>query len=159
MSVASDGGTRLQERELKIIRVFEAPRRVVFRAWVDAKQLAQWWGPSGFTNPICEVDAHPGGALRIVMRAPDGVEHQMQGVFREVVEPERLVFTNRALGPNGETLLEGLTSVTFTEQEGKTTMTLETSAVALVARAGTMLDGMNEGWNQSLERLTIVLAG
>ncbi len=150
---------RLEERRLKIIRVFDAPRRIVFKAWVDAEQLARWWGPRGFTNPLCEVDARPGGTIRIIMRAPDGVSHEMRGVFREVSEPERLVFTNRAIGPNGESLLEGLTTVSFSEREGKTTMTLDTSAVALLPEAHAMLNGMNDGWNQSLDRLTMVLAG
>ncbi|HEY2486000.1 MAG TPA: SRPBCC domain-containing protein [Candidatus Binataceae bacterium] len=150
---------RLVERKLKITRVFDAPRRVVFKAWTDPEQLARWWGPRGFTNPLCEVDARPGGAIRIIMRAPDGVSHEMKGVFREINEPERLVFTNRAIGSQGEPLLEGLTTVSFTEQEGKTTMTLETSAVALLPEARAMLNGMNDGWNQSLERLTMVLGG
>ena len=150
---------RLVERRLKIIRVFDAPRRVVFKAWTDPEQLARWWGPKGFTNPLCEVDARPGGAIRIIMRAPDGASHEMSGVFQEIIEPERLVFTNRAIGSNGEPLLEGLTTVQFTEQEGKTTMTLDTSAVALLPEANRMLSGMNDGWNQSLERLTMVLRG
>jgi len=157
--VPDDAATRLVERRLKITRVFDAPRQLVFKAWIDPEQLARWWGPKGFTNPLCEVDARPGGTIQIVMRAPDGVSHQMRGVFREVSAPERLVFTNRAVGPNGEALLEGLTTVSFSEQEGKTTMTLETSAVALVAEARAMLNGMNQGWNQSLERLTMVLGG
>ena len=157
--VPDQAGNRSVERRLKIIRVFDAPRRVVFKAWIDPEQLARWWGPRGFTHPLCEVDARPGGAIRIIMRAPDGMSHEVKGVFREINEPERLVFTNRAIGSQGEPLLEGLTTVSFTEQEGKTTMTLETSAVALLPEARSMLDGMNDGWNQSLERLTMVLAG
>ena len=150
---------QLVERRINIIRVFNAPRRVVFKAWTEPEQLAQWWGPRGFTNPLCEVDARPGGTIRIIMRAPDGVSHEMRGVFREVSESERLVFTNRAIGPNGESLLEGLTTVSFSEREGKTTMTLDTSAVALLPEARAMLNGMNDGWSQSLERLTMVLGG
>ena len=157
--VPDDAANRLMERRLKIIRVFDAPRRVVFKAWIDPGQLAQWWGPKGFTNPLCEVDARPGGAIRIIMRAPDGVNHEVRGVFREINEPERLVFTNRAIGSQGEQLLEGLTTVSFTEQEGKTTMTLDTSAVALLPEARAMLNGMNDGWNQSLDRLTMVFGG
>ena len=150
---------QLVERRINIIRVFNAPRRVVFKAWTEPEQLAQWWGPRGFTNPLCEVDARPGGAIRIIMRAPDGVSHEMRGTFREISEPERLVFTYRAIGTRGESLLEGLTTVSFSEQEAKTTMTLDTSAVALLPEAHGMLNGMNDGWNQSLERLTIVLGG
>ena len=61
------------EREITITRVFDAPRALVFQAWTDAKHLAQWWGPHGFTNPVCEIDPRPGGAIYIVMQAPDAV--------------------------------------------------------------------------------------
>lgn len=157
--VPDHAANRLAERRLKIIRVFDAPRRIVFKAWIDPEQLARWWGPRGFTSPLCEVDARPFGTIRIVMRAPDGVSHEMRGVFRELNEPERLGFTSRAIGPNGEPLLEGLTTVSFSEREGKSMITLDTSAVALLPEARAMLNGMNDGWSQSLERLTVVLGG
>ena len=60
------------EHQLRITRVFDAPREVVFKAWTDPQLLAQWWGPKGFTNPVCELDARPGGAIRVHMRGPDG---------------------------------------------------------------------------------------
>ncbi len=77
----------------------------------------------------------------------------MKGVFREIVEPERLVFTNVAVDKEGNPLLDGLTTVTFAEHGGKTKLTLQTRAVALVAAAARMLEGMEAGWTQSLERL------
>src|ERR1700681_2485690 len=67
------GTTESSEWDLVIARVFDAPRSLVFRAWTDARHTAQWWGPKGFTNPVCELDARVGGAIRIHMRAPDGV--------------------------------------------------------------------------------------
>src|SRR5260370_13865221 len=141
------------QRELVITRVLDAPRELVFRLWTDPKHMAQWWGPRGFTNPVCEMDVRPGGAWRIVMRGPDGFEYPGRGVYREVVEPERLVFTNLAVDREGNTLLEGLTTVIFAEHGGKTKLTLQTSAVGLVADAARMLEGMEQGWTQSLERL------
>ncbi len=141
------------ERNIVLTRIIDAPRELVFQAWTDPKQLARWWGPKGFTNPVCEVDANPGGALRMVMRAPDGAEYPMKGVFQEVVESERLVFTNIAIDAQGNHLLEGLTTVTFAEHEGKTKLTLQTGAVALVPHADRYLEGMEAGWTQSLERL------
>jgi uncharacterized protein YndB with AHSA1/START domain len=150
--------TESARRVLEIDRVFDAPRSVVFKAWTDSEQLAQWWGPKGFTNPVCEIDVRRGGAIRIVMRAPDGAEYPMTGVFREIVEPERLVFTNIAVDDKGNTLIDGLTTVTFAEHGDKTKLTLRTSAVALVARAVAMLEGMEAGWTQSLERLADHLA-
>jgi uncharacterized protein YndB with AHSA1/START domain len=121
--------------------------------------VARWWGPKGFTNPVCEMDVRPGGALRIIMRAPDGADYPMRGVFREIVEPERLVFTNVALDGDGKPILEGLTTVTFVEEDGKTKLTLQTRAAALVTYAARMLEGMEEGWTQSLERLAQYVPG
>ena len=76
--------TNFGEREIEIIRVFDAPRALVFKAWTDPKQLMQWWGPKGFTNPVCEADARVGGAWRIVMRAPDGNEFPCGGEYLEI---------------------------------------------------------------------------
>src|SRR5258706_12536384 len=86
-------GTTPAERELTITRIFDAPRELVFKVWTDPKHLAQWWGPQYFTNPVCEIDLRPGGALYIQMTDPDGVAYPVKGTFREVVPPERLVFT------------------------------------------------------------------
>jgi uncharacterized protein YndB with AHSA1/START domain len=153
MANKSDAAGTQLKREIVLTRVFDAPRSLVFKAWTDVKQLARWWGPHGFTNPVCEIDVRPGGALRIVMRGPDGVDYPMKGVFREVVEPERLVFTNIVVDHDGKHLAEGLTTVTFAEHEGKTKLTLQTGMVVLVAQAAPMLEGMEAGWTQSLERL------
>jgi uncharacterized protein YndB with AHSA1/START domain len=141
------------ERELTITRVFDAPRALVFKAWTDTEHLAQWWGPAGFTNPVCEFDARVGGALRIHMRSPDGTVYPMTGVIREIVTPERLVFTSIALGAAGEHLLECLTTVTFADEGGKTRLTLQTRAVAVTADAVGYLQGMETGWTQSIDRL------
>ena len=145
--------TAPMERELVLTRIFDAPRVLVWRAWTDPKHLAQWWGTQGFTNPVCEIDPRPGGALRIVMRAPDGVEYPMIGVFREISPPARLVFTNIAVDQAGKPILDGLTTVLFAEQGGKTKLTLQTRAAALVDYAAAYLAGMEAGWNQSLDRL------
>src|ERR1700674_2262605 len=120
--------------------------------------MARWWGPKGFTNPVCELDVRPGGALRIVMRAPDGADYPMKGVFREIVEPERLVFTNIAVDQDGNHLIEGLTTVTFAEHAGKTTLTVHTRAVGLAPVTARMLAGMEAGWTQSIDRLEAYLA-
>jgi len=140
-------------REVTLTRVFDAPRSLVFKLWTEPKHLAKWWGPKSFTNPVCEVDARPGGAIRIVMRAPNGVDYPMTGSFREIVAPERLVFTTVAEDASGGRLIEGLTTVTFAEHGGKTTVTVHARAVALVPIAEQMIKGMDAGWTQSLEKL------
>lgn len=145
-------------REVRITRVFDAPRDLVFKAWTDAQHMAQWWGPHQFNNPVCELDARPGGALRIHMRGPDGVVHPMTGTFREVVEPERLVFTAVVEDQDGNAVLEALTTVTFARQGRKTKVTVHAKAVGLTPLAPQMLAGMQAGWTQSLERLATLLA-
>lgn len=144
----------LMERTVVITRVFHASRELVFRTWTDPAHLAAWWGPKDFTNPLCQVDLRVGGTLRIVMRAPDGTEHPVRGVFREITPPERLVFTNTATDGAGKVLLEGLTTVTFADQgKGYTRLTVESRAVARVDYASRMLEGMEAGWAQSIDRL------
>jgi uncharacterized protein YndB with AHSA1/START domain len=146
------------QREVTITRVFDGPRSLVFRMWTDPKHMAQWWGPHHFTNPVCEIDARPGGAIRIHMRGPDGVVYPMTGAFREIVEPERLVFTAVAEDSDGNPLLESLTTVTFAEQGGKTKLTVHAQAIGIAPVAAQMLAGMEAGWTQSLERLEQLVA-
>jgi uncharacterized protein YndB with AHSA1/START domain len=141
------------EREVTITRVLPAPRERVFRAWTDPAHLSQWWGPKGFTNPVCEVDARMRGALRIVMRAPDSSEYTMKGEFREVVPPQRLEFTNISVDQDGSHLIEGVTIVTFAAQGDKTAMTLHTRAVGVVPLSAQMLDGLEEGWAETIDKL------
>ena len=146
------------EGTVEIVRTFDAPRALVWQAWTDPKMMAQWFGPRGFTSTVPKLDARVGGALRIVMHGQDGNDYPMKGVFLEVVAPERLVFTNIALDHDGNHLLEGETTVTFTEQGGKTTLTLHTRAVGRVPMAPQMLAGMNAGWTQSIDKLGELLA-
>jgi uncharacterized protein YndB with AHSA1/START domain len=140
-------------RELTITRVFDAPREVVFAAWTDPKQVAQWWGPTGFTSPVCELDVRPGGAILIHMRAPDGKIYPMTGVFVEVVPPERIVFTSNALDKDGKAMFENLNTVKFAEENGKTLVTLHAKVVKSSAGAVQHLDGMEMGWKLTLDRL------
>jgi uncharacterized protein YndB with AHSA1/START domain len=156
----TSAATNPLERELTLTRVFDAPRELVFRAWTEPEHLKQWWGPRGFTTPACDVDLRVGGTWKIVMRFPDGVnEHTMQAVYREILPPERLSFTNVALDKDGTRLLEGLTTITLEEHGSKTKLTMYTRMTGLVSYADRMLDGMEPGWSQTLERLGEALAG
>jgi uncharacterized protein YndB with AHSA1/START domain len=147
-----------EERELVLTRVFDAPRELVFKAWTDPKQVAQWWGPHRFTNPVCDLDVRPGGAIRIHMRGPDGTVYPMTGVYNEVVEPERLVFTSAALDADGNPMFEVLTTVTFAEQGGKTKQIMRARVIKSTAEAAPYIKGMEAGWTQSLERLAESIA-
>ncbi len=144
--------------EVVLTRVFDAPRQLVWKAWTDSKMMAQWWGPKSFTNPVCEMDVRPGGKMLIHMQGPDGAVYPMTGVFREVIAPERLVFSDVAEDLDGNPLLEGETTVTFEEQGGKTKLTVRSSARAVEPIGDDMLKGMNEGWSQSLDRLAELMA-
>jgi uncharacterized protein YndB with AHSA1/START domain len=150
--------TESKEREVVITRVFDAPRELVFKAWTDPKIMKEWYGPKMFTNTVCELEARVGGAWRIVMRGPDGAEYPGRGVYREVVKPERLVFTSEATDKEGKIILKGLATVTFAEEGGKTKLTLRMRATAMVDYAVAYLDGMEAGWAQSLEKLVEELA-
>ncbi len=119
------------------------------------------------------MDVRPGGAYRIVMRGPDGVDHPAKGVYREVVEPERLVMTinhselsdewHDLVNPNrdkaaGKPAVEGLTTVTFEEQGGKTKLTIRMLFESAAVRDALLRIGMTQGWSQSLERLEALVA-
>jgi uncharacterized protein YndB with AHSA1/START domain len=141
------------QREVTLVRVFDAPRDLVWTAWTEAKHLAEWWGPRGFTNPVCAWSARPGGKILVHMRGPDGTVYPMTGTFHEVAAPERLVFLAVAEDHEGKRLLESLTTVTFEEQGAKTKLTVHAKAVGLVPIAAQMLAGMQQGWSESLDKL------
>jgi uncharacterized protein YndB with AHSA1/START domain len=141
------------EKEMKLIRMINAPRELVFRAWTDPAEVKKWWGPKDFTNPVCNVDATPGGEILIHMQAPDKTIYPMDGEFHEIVEPEKLVFTTAALDKNGNRLFEVLNTVTFAEENGKTKISLHALVSNITEEGKPYIDGMNEGWNQSIDRL------
>src|SRR5579862_2190161 len=116
-------------------------------------------GAAGFTNPRCELDVRPGGAIHIDMRGPDGTVYPMAGVYREIVGPERLVFVSSALDKEGQPLFEVLTTVTLAERAGKTTLTMEARVVKSTPAAAPYLAGMDAGWAQTLERFEAYAAG
>jgi uncharacterized protein YndB with AHSA1/START domain len=147
------------QRTLTLERIIDAPRELVFKAWTDPKQVARWWGPHHFTNPVCELDARPGGAILIHMAGPDGVVYPTKGTFDEVVEPERLIMTISAIDDEeGNFQLEDITTVTFAEHEGKTKLTVHAVVTKASPAAEGALAGMEQGWSESLERLADYVA-
>jgi uncharacterized protein YndB with AHSA1/START domain len=137
------------ERELVITRVFDAPRDLVFKAWTDARHAKSWWGPRDYPATHLEMDVRPGGVWRGRLRSTnDGKELGLGGVFREVVAPERVVFTF-AWEEEGERGLETLVTVTFAEQDGKTRMTFRQTPFQSIEER----DGHRGGWSSSFDRL------
>jgi uncharacterized protein YndB with AHSA1/START domain len=161
------------EDEFLIARTFEAPRSLVFQAWTDPRQMAQWWGPHAFTIPVCEMDPRAGGEWLIVMRGTDGTDYAAQGVYREVAASERIVFTMDCSGHPAEwhdlvkpgrgadennPAGEMVSLVTFDEHDGGTTLTIRTRFETPAIRDAMLAMGMTDGWSQSLERLDALLA-
>ncbi|KKI91030.1 polyketide cyclase [Bacillus sp. SA1-12] len=111
--------TQVGDREIVIIRVFNAPRDLVFAAWTKEEQLSKWWGPRGFTSTFQKFDLKPGGTWQFIMHGPDGVDYPNTNVFVEIVNFERIVFKH-AVFPHF------LATATFEDLVGKTKLTYRT---------------------------------
>ena len=139
--------------ELHLRRFFAAPRQIVFDAWTKPEMVKEWWGPRGFTNPVCEMDAQRGGEILIHMQAPDGTVYPMTGRFVEFYPPYRFHFTSGPLDQEGRQLFELWTSVFFEEKNGGTEVVLDVHVTKTTPGAPMYLKGMREGWSQSLDKL------
>ena len=151
---------------LVITRVFDAPRDLVFKAWTEPQRLMRWWGPRGFTTPFCKVDLRPGGVFHYCMRSPEGRDYWGRGVYREIAEPERIVYLDSFADEEGNPVepahygmspghpAETLVTVTFVEHEGKTKVTLHHSVPEAVPERS----GIQQGWTEMLDRLAEELA-
>ena len=142
------------KRELTIRRTFDAPRTLVFEAWTQPQHLSQWSCPRGFTCTDNGGELRVGGAFSASMRAPDGTEHRLSGVYREIVPPERLVFTHCWLDDSGRPGPETLVTVTLLERSGRTEMTFHQGGFESVASR----DGHEQGWTSCFELLAELLA-
>ena len=155
------------KQALVITRVFDASRDLVFKAWTEPERLIRWWGPKGFTTPFCKIDFRPGGVFHNCMRSPEGRDFCGKGVYREVVEPERIVFTDFFVDEKGDPVpatyygmspswpAETLVTVTFAEHEGKMKLTLHH---ALASVPASERDLCQQGWSESLDKLAGDLA-
>lgn len=138
----------IADRELVITRIIDAPRALVFKAWIQPEHVARWWGPQGFTATYCEMDIRVGGKYRCGMRSPQGTEHRKVGVYREIVEPERIVFTFAWEDANGNPGHELLTTVTFAEHGEQTQLTLRQAVFETTEGR----DDHVTGWTSCLQR-------
>jgi len=136
--------------ELVITRTFRAPRKLVWQAWADPKNMIQWMGPRHHPASHYENDFRPGGAWRSRLAATDGSEDLwLGGNYRELIEPERMVFTFAWDGDDGKPENEMLITITLAEDVAGTKMTLHQTGF----RAVEQRDGHNEGWTSCFDRL------
>ena len=143
-----------------IARTFDAPRELVFKMFTDPKHLARFWGPEGFTSTVREAVPRPGGAFHIDMRGPDGAIYPCKGVYREAVEPDRIVYIGEPDGGHGcggGLPPRALVTITFAGHDGKTTLTINTRFEAAADRDAAVRMGFNMGWASSLDRLADLL--
>lgn len=140
--------------EVEFSRVFDAPRRLVFEAHARAEHVRRWWGPRGTTMTECELDFRPGGKWRFVIRKSGGQVYAFHGEFREIVVPERFVWT---FGFDGMPGPPGLETYTFTEAGGQTTLTSVAHFDSIEARDAAIASGMETGAAETWDRLEELL--
>lgn len=141
--------------DISITRIFDAPRDLVFRNWVRAAELGAWFAPDGFTVTRCEVDARPAGRWQVEFRSGTGDAHREYGEFREVVRPERLVFTLTQQGADGGAGPETLVTVVFADHGSKTEMTFRQAGLGSMETR----DGNAGGWKECFDKLEKHLSG
>ena len=136
--------------EIVMTRSFDAPARLVFEALTDVRHVSRWWGCSEGTDSVFEIDFRVGGEYRFCIRAPSGQEYRQRGIFREIVPPERLVFTFAWDAQGGQRTNEMLIDVTFTELgPERTKMRFVQSAFETASQR----DGHLGGWTECFDRL------
>lgn len=144
------------EREIHVERNFEAPRERVFAAYTDPELIPKWWGPYGTTTVVAELDARAGGRWRFVSQDSNGEEAAFRGVFREVVAPERIVWTFEWEGMPGHVSVE---TARFEDLgDGRTKVTSDTVFHTGAERDGMLDSGMERGMNETFARLDELLA-
>ena len=135
-------------------RVFDAPRDLVFKTMTDPNLIPQWWGSKRLTTTVDMMDVRPGGVWRFVQLGPDGNEYAFNGVYREIVPPQRMVDTFEFEGMPGHVMLE---TATLEEQDSKTKLVVTALFQTIEDHDGMLNSGMEEGWSESLDRLEELL--
>jgi uncharacterized protein YndB with AHSA1/START domain len=148
-------------KSITITRVFNTPRELVWRRWTDPDQYTGWWGPKDFTAPYAKFDLRPGGKYLYCMRRTDGKEYWGTGIYKEVIETNRLVYTDSFADEHGNVVpgsyygmestlpVEMEVELTLEDLDGKTRMTLEHYGIP----EGEMAEQTKAGWNESFDKL------
>ena len=153
---------------MTVVRVFDAPRELVWKVWTDPKYVMQWWGPKGFTAPVCKMDFRVGGKLLCCMRSPDGQDFWNACEYHEIIPHEKIVSSMYFSDPEGNKVdparygieheaIDGAYDVTLFEDlgNGQTKLTFIGNEPMESAKNS----GQLEGWNQILDKVAAVVAG
>ncbi len=162
--------SRVEDKSLILEREFKAPRELVFQAFSQAEHLKHWWGPRGWSLPVCHIDFREGGVWHYCMKCEDknqgdfyGMESWGKGVYREIIEPEKIVYVDYfsdAEGNVNEDLAETLVTLTFTQTDSGTLVVCRSDYATpedlkQVMDMG-MLQGITETWNRLVEHLASI---
>ncbi len=153
-------------KEVTLEKIYNASPRTVWEALTNAEMLTQWWGPDNVTIPECTIDVKVGGTFYIVMEAGEemgsykGTLWPMQAEFTAVVLFSKLTYTAEAWtdGMKEETLIDQITDITLTEENGKTKVVVKASIYKTGPKAGMAAEGMKQGFTQQMEKLSTFLA-
>lgn len=139
--------------DLIVTRIFKAPQAAVFKAWSAAERQAEWMGPAGFTAPAVEIDFRVDGRYRTCIRSPAGQDYRWQGTYKEIREPERIVFTVDSFGwddnPNSTAAAKTLITVTLTPRGRDTLMAFRQSPFPDIDDKA----GHVRGWQEAFDKL------
>ena len=155
-NIAALAVTLPSDREIFMTRVFDAPPRLVFDAWTKPEYFKHWFGCRQSTLVSCDIDLRLSGAYRFVSRGADGRVHTIYGVYREIVAPSRIVFTEKYF-TEGLTSNEGLVTMTFEERDGQTLFTRRILHLSREDRDLHVSTGMEKGWAETFDRLDELL--
>ncbi len=153
--------TDTADRTFMMERVFDAPRELVFAAWTKPEHLAQWWGPTGWTLPVCTLDFRPGGVWHYCMRSPTGEDAWGKATYHEIVPPERIVYTDIFSDADGNPIAgapEMLITIEFAAEGSKTKVTSRAQFASVEDYKAILAMGMVEGLTQTWDRLAAYLA-
>ena len=142
--------------ELRMSRLYNAPRPLVWKVWTDPKHLAQWWGPFGAERTTCEMDFRVGGEFRVLMKTPEGDTIPAAGEFLEIVEPERIVYEGDARAPTdcGCGLPpRARVEVLFEAVREKTRLEIFTRVPDEAALHAANAAGFSTSWNKTLDEM------
>ncbi|HUC65640.1 MAG TPA: SRPBCC family protein [Stellaceae bacterium] len=151
--------TSSSDRELVLTRLIDAPRATLFRAWTEPALLKQWFAPLPYTTPVAELDVRPGGVSLVVMRDPRGNDIPCRGVYLEIVENERIVFTDAytsAWEPAPKPFMTVI--LTFAEEDGKTRYMARVRHWTVADRETHEKMGFHQGWGQCADQLAALVA-